>query len=139
LVYCRSDLSNYLVRARNIMNHGLVLLSGIGFIVFSGFIFLMLSIVENYPLKSRTKRIIHFCAFTLLSVLCIYIFDWYSSDYIRTMLAKWKADWMPHNKNTDYNGWREPKIAMSFHRNRLKYYGIVWLLLIIFIIARNSW
>jgi hypothetical protein len=70
------------------MNHGLVLLSGIGFIVFSGFIFLMLSIVENYPLKSRTKRIIHFCAFTLLSVLCIYIFDWYSSDYIRTMLAK---------------------------------------------------
>ena len=29
------------------------------------------------------------------------------------------------NEDTEYDGWREPKIAMSFHRNRLKYYGIV--------------
>ena len=41
---------------------------------------------------------------------------------------------MPKNKDTEYDGWREPKIAMSFHRNRLKYYGVVWLIIIIFIL-----
>ena len=47
---------------------------------------------------------------------------------------------MGNDKDTDkeYSGWREPKIAMSFHRNRLRYYGIVWLLIIIFIFLRNG-
>ena len=30
---------------------------------------------------------------------------------------------MSENNDKEYDGWREPKIAMSFHRNRLKYYG----------------
>ena len=45
---------------------------------------------------------------------------------------------MANNKDTEYVGWREPKIAMSFHRNRLKYYGIVWVLIIIFIVVRSG-
>ena len=45
---------------------------------------------------------------------------------------------MPKNKDTEYDGWREPKIAMSFHRNRLKYYGVVWLIIITFILLKDG-
>ena len=39
---------------------------------------------------------------------------------------------MTNNDQKEYTGWREPKIAMSFHRNRLWYYGIVWVLILLF-------
>ena len=45
---------------------------------------------------------------------------------------------MLKNKDTEYEGWREPKIAMSFHRNNLKYYGIVWLLIVTFILLKDG-
>jgi hypothetical protein len=44
---------------------------------------------------------------------------------------------MSENNDKEYDGWREPKIAMSFHRNRLKYYGVVWILIITFICLKN--
>ena len=44
---------------------------------------------------------------------------------------------MSENNDKEYDGWRETKIAMSFHRNRLKYYGVVWLLIITFILLKN--
>ena len=44
---------------------------------------------------------------------------------------------MSENNEKEYDGWREPKIAMSFHRNRLKYYGVVWVLIITFIFLKN--
>ena len=40
---------------------------------------------------------------------------------------------MTENDQKEYTGWREPKIAMSFHRNRLWYYGIVWLFILLFL------
>ena len=45
---------------------------------------------------------------------------------------------MSENNDKEYDGWREPKIAMSFHRNRLKYYGVVWVLIITFIFFNNA-
>ena len=84
----RMRFFKYLVGAGSIMNHGLVLLSGIGFIIFSGLVFFLLRIVERSPLKSKTKRIAHFCAFALLTLVCILIFDWYSSDYIKSAIVR---------------------------------------------------
>lgn len=69
------------------MNHGLVLLSGIGFIFFSGLIFFVLRFVEKCSFSERTKRIAHLCAFSTLAILCVLIFDWYSSEYIRNAVV----------------------------------------------------
>ena len=44
---------------------------------------------------------------------------------------------MVRNKDSKYEGWREPKIAMSFHRYRIKYYGVVWLLIVTFILLKD--
>ena len=33
----------------------------------------------------------------------------------------------------------EPKIAMSFHRNRLRYYGVIYLLLIFIVSLNFDW
>ena len=65
------------------MEHGLVLLSGVGFILISGLVFLALGFVEKYPLSNKIRRMAHLAAFALLAILCILIFDWYSSEYIR--------------------------------------------------------
>ena len=65
------------------MNHGLVLLSGLGFILISGLVFLVLHLFEKYPLSKNTQRMLHLAAFLFLAILCILIFDWYSSEYIR--------------------------------------------------------
>ena len=45
---------------------------------------------------------------------------------------------MLKNKDSEYEGWREPKIAMSFHRNRLEYYGVVWLIIVTFILLKDG-
>ena len=65
------------------MNHGLVLLSGLGFILISGLVFLVLHRFEKYSLSKNTQRMLHLAAFLFLAILCILIFDWYSSEYIR--------------------------------------------------------
>ena len=67
------------------MNHGLVLLSGLGFILISGVVYLVLHFVEKYPLSKNTQRILHLAAFSFLAILCILIFSWYSSEYIRVL------------------------------------------------------
>jgi len=69
------------------MNHGLVLLSGLGFILISGLVFLVLHLSEKYPLSKNTQRMLHLAAFLFLAILCILIFDWYSSEYIRILEA----------------------------------------------------
>ena len=66
------------------MNHFLVLLCGVGFIFISGLAFLVLSFIEKYPLSNRTKGIVHLSIFIFLAILCILIFDWYSSEFIRS-------------------------------------------------------
>ena len=65
------------------MNHGLVLLSGLGFILISGLVFLVLHRFEKYSLSKNTQRMLHLASFIFLAILCILIFDWYSSEYIR--------------------------------------------------------
>lgn len=65
------------------MNHALVLLSGLGFILISGLVFLALRFVEKYPLSNKIQRMVHLAAFIFLAIICILIFDWYSSEYIR--------------------------------------------------------
>ena len=66
------------------MNHLLVLICGIGFIFISGLAFLVLRFVDKYPLSNKTQRIAHLAVFIFLAIICILIFDWYSSEYIRT-------------------------------------------------------
>ena len=65
------------------MSHFLVLLCGVGFIFISGLAFLTLRFVEKYPLSDKTQRMLHFVVFMFLGILCILIFDWYSSEYIK--------------------------------------------------------
>ena len=65
------------------MNHFLVLLCGVGFIFISGLAFFALRFVEKYPLSTKTQRMVHLAVFLCLAILCIVIFDWYSSEYIR--------------------------------------------------------
>ena len=69
------------------MNHGLVLLSGLGFILISGLVFLVLHLFEKYSLSKNTQRVLNLAAFLFLAILCILIFDWYSSEYIRVLEA----------------------------------------------------
>ena len=45
---------------------------------------------------------------------------------------------MQKNKDTEYEGWREPRIAMSFHRNRINYLGLVWLIIVTFILLKDG-
>ena len=68
------------------MNHFLVLLCGVGFIFISGLAFLVLRFVEKYPLSNKTQRMLHLVVFMFLGILCILIFDWYSSEYINFCL-----------------------------------------------------
>ena len=67
------------------MNHGLVLLRGLGFILISGLLFLVLHRFEKYSLSKNTQRVLHLAAFLFLAIFCILIFDWYSSEYIRSV------------------------------------------------------
>ena len=72
-----------LIRGVNKLNHFLVLLCGVGFIFISGLAFLVLRVVEKYPLSNKTQRILHLAVFIFLAIFCILIFDWYSSEYIK--------------------------------------------------------
>ena len=67
------------------MNHLLVLLCGVGFIFISGLAFLVLRFVDKYPCSNKTRRIAHFAVFIFLAIICILIFDWYSSEYIKSL------------------------------------------------------
>ena len=49
----------------------------------SGLAFLVLRVVEKYPLSNKTQRILHLAVFIFLAIFCILIFDWYSSEYIK--------------------------------------------------------
>jgi len=67
------------------LSHFLVLLCGVGFIFISGLAFLFLRVVEKYPLSNKTQRMLHLAVFIFLAILCILIFDWYSSEYIKSL------------------------------------------------------
>ena len=77
-------LSQKLFRGVHKLNHFLVLLCGIGFIFISGLAFLVLRFVEKYPLSNKTQRMLHLSVFIFLAILCVLIFDWYSSEYIKS-------------------------------------------------------
>ena len=68
------------------MDHFLVLLCGVGVIFISGLAFLGMRFVEKYSLSNQTQRMVHLAVFTLLAIICILIFDWYSSEYIKAQL-----------------------------------------------------
>ncbi len=67
------------------MNHFLVLLCGVGFIFISGLAFIVLRVAEKYPLSNKAQRMLHLGFFIFLAILCILIFDWYSSEYIKSL------------------------------------------------------
>ena len=69
----------------NKLNHFLVLLCGVGFIFISGLAFLVLRIVEKYPLSDKTQWLLQVAVFLFLAILCILIFEWYSSEYIKIL------------------------------------------------------
>jgi quinol-cytochrome oxidoreductase complex cytochrome b subunit len=67
------------------VDHFLVLLCGVGFIFISVVALLVLRFVEKYPLSKETQRMLHLTVFIFLTILCILIFDWYSSEYIKRL------------------------------------------------------
>ena len=81
--------SQKLFRGADKLNHFLVLLCGVGFIFVSGLAFLVLRFVEKYPLSNKTQRVLHLAVFIFLAILCILIFDWYSSEYIKSLSESW--------------------------------------------------
>ena len=44
----------------------------------------------------------------------------------------------PEKRTEEYDGWQEPKIAVSFLNNSHVYYGVVWTLIIIFLLITYS-
>ena len=74
-----------LFRGVNKLNHFLVLLCGVGFIFISGLAFIVLRVAEKYPLSNKAQRMLHLGFFIFLAILCILIFDWYSSEYIKSL------------------------------------------------------
>ena len=85
LIPCKLCFLQKLFRGVGNVNHFLVLLCGVGFIFISGLAFLILRVAEKYPLSNKTKRMLHFAVFIFLAILCILIFDWYSSEYIKSL------------------------------------------------------
>ena len=68
------------------MNHEIVLIGGIGFIIFAGVV-LFLGNKAEARIESKTKRLAHLLAFGIIAIACILVFEWYSSDYIANRLT----------------------------------------------------
>ena len=64
------------------MNIQLVLLSGLGFLIFTGFCLFVLFKVNKSNLSERYKKVMMFTIVLIITAFCIFVFDKYTADHI---------------------------------------------------------
>ena len=66
------------------MNFQMVLFSGLGFLVFTGFCLFFLSKATNSNLSDDSKKVLMLLTVLVITAFCVFIFDNYTADYIAT-------------------------------------------------------
>ncbi len=64
------------------MNIQMVLSSGLGFLIFTGFCLYFLSKATKSNLSEKSKKVLMFLTVLLITTFCIFIFEIYTADYI---------------------------------------------------------
>ena len=64
------------------MNFQLVLFSGLGFLVFTGFCLFLLSKANNSELTERSKKLLMLVTVLTITMFGIFVFDLYTADHI---------------------------------------------------------
>ncbi len=64
------------------MNFQLVLLSGLGFLIFTGLCLFVLFKVNKSNLSEKSKKAMMFAIVLIITAFCIFIFDTYTADHI---------------------------------------------------------
>ena len=64
------------------MNFQLVLSSGLGFLVFTGFFLFLLSKANNSELTERSKKLLMLITVLIITIFGISVFDLYTADHI---------------------------------------------------------
>ena len=64
------------------MNFQLVLFSGLGFLVFTGFCLFLLSKANNSELSERSKKLLMLVTVLIITICGISVFDLYTADHI---------------------------------------------------------
>lgn len=64
------------------MNFQLVLSSGLGFLIFTGFCLFFLSKATNSNLSEKSKKVLMLLTVLVITAFCIFIFENYTTDYI---------------------------------------------------------
>ena len=72
------------------MNHFLVLLCGVGFIFISGLAFLVLRVVEKYPLSNKTQRMLHLAVFIFLPFKKLLVLGYNRNDNLIQFVSNLK-------------------------------------------------
>jgi len=61
-----------------------VLIGGIGFLILTGIVFLLIKKVDNSSMNDKGKRILNYVILGTLILVTIAIFKWHSSNYLVT-------------------------------------------------------
>jgi len=61
-----------------------VLIGGIGFLILTGIVFLLIKKVDNSSMNDKGKRILNYVILGTLILVTIAIFKWHSSTYLVT-------------------------------------------------------
>ncbi len=64
------------------MNFQLVLFSGLGFLLFTGICLFFLAKTSNSNISERFKKILMLVTVIIITVSCVFIFDFYTAEYI---------------------------------------------------------
>ena len=64
------------------MNFQMVLFSGLGFLVFTGFCLFFLSKATNSNLSDDSKKALMLLTVLIITAFCVFIFENYTADYI---------------------------------------------------------
>ena len=64
------------------MNFQLVLFSGLGFLIFTGFGLFFLSKANNSDLSERSKKLLMLVTVLIITMFGIFVFDLYTADHI---------------------------------------------------------
>ena len=71
------------------MNFQMVLSSGLGFLIFTGFCLFFLSKASNSNLSEKSKKVLMLLTVLIITMSCIFIFENYTTDYIaRSSVSK---------------------------------------------------
>ena len=64
------------------MNFQMVLFSGLGFLIFTGFCLFFLSKATKSNLSDDTKKALMLLTVLIITACCVFIFENYTADYI---------------------------------------------------------